>query len=38
MLQAGKHAEVQRLVAEEMNTGNQDAVTLFIQAKLAEEE
>ena len=35
---AGKHAEVQRLVTEEINTDNEDAVTLYMRAKLAEKE
>ena len=29
---------MQRLVAEEMNTDNEDAVTLYMQAKLAEKQ
>ena len=38
LLTAGKHAEVQRLVTEEINTDNEDAVTLYMRAKLAEKE
>ena len=38
LLTAGKHAEVQRLVTEEINTVNEDAVTLYMRAKLAEKE
>ena len=35
---AGKHAEVQRRVAEEINTDNEDGVTLYMKARLAEKE
>ena len=38
LLSAGKHAEVKQLVTEEINADNEDAVTIYARAKLAEKE